>query len=439
MRVRTLVASSLVATAACGGSARTPTASPTAAVALDNSTDDSEDVPIDNAEALTQWRNTGVTGASFQQQLDAIPDDLELRRAMALALLRGGSLVCEDVVEQYMCGDSYFEFAPLAPTATFDDPCLRRQLALWSLQQLDGADAAELTDVLVELVSLRAPETELQPAAFALLASDDDVMRLALIRHAEEPLAESEAALLESSQARVFAARDLHLDSAFALLEPDRHHATMVAGLNDEALSSDTRSALITQLAADGKADTEAALIDLTSDTDCALAMLAAETLVARDRAHARHLPSRPTSADAADHMQALCMLQHDSNDTRREARLHTWFGADGLSVISESYDDYHDDSDPDADEEGDADEEEGEADPWATTVERDGSHTTTTERIRPGEIITETVTTAISSGYSCTGLTCSIGDTTITFTDAPDGSLHLESVATIAYNGCGC
>ena len=126
------------------------------------------------AEADKLWRELAPTGDDYDDKLAAIPEDPALRRMLARALIAGGNFACDETVYYEPCGGDMDDaaidkmlagatsgWAPLSATATFDEPCLRRRLALWSLGFLSAEDLANSRKQLVAIAKLRRPEQEL--------------------------------------------------------------------------------------------------------------------------------------------------------------------------------------------------------------------------------------------------------------------------------------
>lgn len=398
--------------------------------------------PKNDAEALALWQQLGLDGENYEDRLAAIPDDEAVRRPMAVALLEEGNFACTAVVHYEGCGEESVELAPIEPTAGLGEPCLRRRLALWALGEITADDARTLTDALVGLVEIPEPEDELHEQAFAVAV--DDAQRLALLAAARRKglhqLAETEAGKLTSIPARIEALRDLHIDAAADGLDPVAHRDVLLGALVDTELASQTRSAIMAQLAGDPAPAVNEALVDVASDQDCGLAMEAAELL--DRRGDASRLPARPASTDAGEHLRALCMLAHSSDPARQEAQWLSWFGSRPVLIEEEHYDEF---AEP-AEEDGE-DGEDGGFGPDGTGVEQSGKTTTTRSRIEG--------TVAASSAYldeplrtgewSCAGDACtgegtaSHGRYTVVFDEARDGSLHIVELKTYRWTGCLC
>ena len=417
---------------------------------------DIEDValkpPRTAAEALALWQQLAPSGENYEDRLAAIPEDEAVRRPMAVALLGQGNFECEAVVQYEGCGQESVELAPIEPTAGLDQPCLRRRLALWALDEITADDARTLTEALVGLVELPEPEDELREQAFAVAV--DDAQRLALLAAAKgkdlDELAEAEAAKLTTISARIAALRDLHIDAAAQGLDPVAHRDVLLGALVDDELASDTRRAIMSDLGGDPAPAVSQALVAVVDDDDCGLAMEAAELLASRG--DASHLPVRPASTDAGEHLRALCMLAHSSDTTRQEAQWLTWFGPDPVLIEDEHYNEF---AEPD-EEEGGEDGEGGEGDSEASAgvtqddgpeIEQVGKTTTTRTRIAGAEAASgEHLGERLGTGdWSCGGAECTAeestsgGRYTVVFAPARDGALYIVQLKTYRWSGCMC
>ena len=396
--------------------------------------------PRTKAEALALWQQLAPTGENYEDRLAAIPEDPAVRRPMAVALLEQGNFACEAVVKYEGCGQESVELGPIEPTAGLEQPCLRRRLALWALDQLTADDARALTEALVGLVELPEPEDELRTQAFAVAV--DDGQRLALLAAAKgkelHELAEAEAGKLITIAARVEALRDLHIDAAADGLDPVAHHDVLLAALVDTELASTTRRTIMSQLAGDQAPAVTEALVDVVDDDDCGLAMEAAELLASRG--DASHLPERPASTDAGAHLWALCMLAHASDAARQEAQWLTWFGPERVLFEHEHYNEF---AEP---EEESEDGDDGEYDSGDGTVVEQRGKSTFTRSMSPDAASHEYLGAHMITGdWDCDGRECTFRENaardryTVVFAPASDGSLHIVQLKTYRWSGCMC
>jgi len=397
--------------------------------------------PADDAAALALWAKLAPTGADYTDKLAAIPDDPKVARPMAIALLRGGDFECKKVVDAGSCGEEILEFEPLEPTAGFDDPCLRRRLAPWALEHLTPADVVALADELEGLVRLPPPEDDLPKAAFAVIPAGNDDLRLAFLAAAQaahrDELAQMEASGLVGDAALLEAAGKLSIDAAIKRLDPGKHRAARIAALGDTDLQVATREELLATFDGDRGADVRAALVALTADADCGLAMAAAERLAGLG--DPSYLPRRPDGQDVGDYLRALCLLAHDSDASRRDER---WakFLAKKVVIRAVHWNDFET-----AEDEGDDGDDGDDGDPDAPSGEIAEGHETnrwTTERRDDVDFDTRRFGTsgAICSG---TGGDCPIGDdggsTAVDFAETKDGHLQIVEIKDYHWTGCPC
>ena len=212
--------------------------------------------------ALAAWRQLGLRGDAWEYELDKIPDEPALLQALALAQLRHANLDCKSQVTAGGCGEDPGVF-DVSPSATWDDPCLQRQLALWSVAQLEWPDLAAEPDLVVRLVT-RPADVDLATAVLESTVDMPTDLKLRLIIAAVG--AGNEAAVgvalnyLPLDELRAVALT-LHLEEAFALLVAEPDDATFRAAILDEQLAAATRIMLIDELVAAASAS-EAPLID---------------------------------------------------------------------------------------------------------------------------------------------------------------------------------
>ncbi len=115
------------------------------------------------------WVKTS-DGENWMDRVETIPrDPPAVRRAMASYHLRSGRFWCPTVQRTSGCA-TRSTFLPPAATAGLDDPCLRRDVALWALDQIPEEDIdGPLYAAYVDMIKLRAPERELNQRALARL------------------------------------------------------------------------------------------------------------------------------------------------------------------------------------------------------------------------------------------------------------------------------
>lgn len=269
--------------------------------------------------SLAVWRRIAPTGADWEDKLQEIP--AAAARPLAIAVLHGGRFSCTRPATGD-CARPAYEVDPPADTAGFDDPCLRRLLALWSIDQVEDGDLATVKDALLAIAALPPPESELVAAAIHAVPETDQDTRLALIakawRAGQRDLVGNPIGALD--EPHLFAAvRDHHIDSALDILSAEGHRAIYLAAVNDEALGARARTAAIADLAAVTPpggplmrtdklpADLVAALTTAVKSRDCSVAAAAARAL--DQHGDHRFVPRRPRTANTGQLMRALCVL----------------------------------------------------------------------------------------------------------------------------------
>jgi hypothetical protein len=303
------------------------------------------DVQLDAA-----WRSLGIDGENWMDRVETIPrDPPAVRRAMASYHLRGGRFWCPTVQRTSGCA-TRSTFLPPSPTADIDDPCLRRDLALWALDQIPEEDIdGPLYAAYVELIKLRAPERELNQRALERLGDGTWLSENALWESMAAGNDEFvEANLDKLSPLRlVNAAREYHIDAALLALEPAAHLDTYVAALDQADLRFTTRVTVarrLVELLRDPAALPERARADALTDlrdfvrdhdVDCAVAGLAARLLPDPGKVVRR----RPRTDD--DVARLACTLLHAAGP--RGAHWRRAITRHELTVINHLEDPTHD------------------------------------------------------------------------------------------------
>ena len=373
--------------------------------------------PASSAAALALWKKLAPTGADYHQKLASIPADPAVRRPMALALLSGGDFACTRTVQYSECGEDRLEWADLDPAATFEDPCLRRRLALWALPELDAAEVATLADTILGFLEMEEPEAELQPAALAALARGPEALRLraysvAMARGMEEKIDVTGL----SEEGLVLAARHLGIDAAALALDRGRHLEHLAALLNDDAaMREETRGEILERLSeVQGVIATEA-IRKRAATGPCGLAMDAA--LALERRGDGSFLPRRWPHEDEDAARFALCLSMHDTDEGRARALLESFVGPEGVRVTRTERSEWaHMDRDPDA---GPLEEE---PDAGAEVV-------TSLDEI--AELVAQTIE------FENVDPTWERRE--VSFALAKDGGLRLDAFDFYRFNGCGC
>ena len=294
-------------------------------------------------DPIETWKLIAPTGGDFEEKLQEIPE--AQTETLALALLAGGNFACAPVMS---CGEALYIPDP-APTADFNDPCLRRMLAMWAVDQLEPDQQPK--DVLRALAAI--PDSQLAAQVIHAVPEADQDFRLELIAIAWKAgvhLADAVAALDEDHL--VTALVKDHIDAVIDQLTADRHRAEFVQAISDEQLSAKQRAQAMSEVAATdltttGKdvlaPDLQKALIKATHSPDCAVAAAAAHMF--ETRGDHRFGPKRPHTRKVEPMMRAMCVLaQYESLQRADEpSYLPGYLPAAGLDVVRVSYDEYAD------------------------------------------------------------------------------------------------
>ncbi|HLL23158.1 MAG TPA: hypothetical protein VK427_13560, partial [Kofleriaceae bacterium] len=270
-----------------------------------------------SADALSLWARIAPTGLDWEDKLGELPDAVQ--RPLAVALIEGGNFACMPPVPPSDCAAPAFDVKEPAPTAGFADPCLRRLLGLWAVNQLDDADLPRLRPALGAMVAIPPPESELVAAVLGAVPEDDHALRLELVAHAwragQRDVAAAAVGKLDEPRL-IEAVTKHHIDSAVEILSADGHRATYLAAVVDEQLGARARMRAMVDLAAIGDKlpdDVRAALVKAARARDCSVAATAAR-LLAR-AGDMRFVPVRPRGATTSKLMRALCVLASYERD----------------------------------------------------------------------------------------------------------------------------
>jgi len=306
-----------------------------------------------DADALALWKQIAPTGDDWRQRLDEIPTPSPIQHALAVALLRGGNFTC--VAPPQAC-HAPLEIAETKPDATFTDPCLRRELALWSIDQLDPEDAPQLRDALKQLAGLPPPESQLVADAIRL-ASADPALTFELIATAwkagQRDLVDGMMSSLDEPHL-IEAATKLHVDGAFEALTAATQRTVFLGAIADEQLDWKTRAQAMAELAGDDDKlapDLLKALVAATRSASCETAAAAAHEL---DR-HGEHayVPFKPVATQPEKLTHGLCVTTAYEQQAHADERspFTSYLPARGLELVTVTYDPY---SDVDTDGDGD-------------------------------------------------------------------------------------
>ncbi len=443
----------LLVVAACGAPAAPPAApvAPVTPVAAD-------DAPVDpprrdaagidwasarygtDDEALALWAQLHLTGANFELRVGELPEaPAGLREAMAKALLRAGGFACPVDLGPRCVGSELdremidYQFRVIPDDATLDDPCMRRVIAFWALDQLDDDTLShELSGDMVALAALPWPERELNRAA--LYRMQDPAVRLNMLAAAKTAgngeIADEMLGGLSADELRHLAI-DLHVDGAVTTLGADESTLDVFeAAVRDPALRRDTRIAAVRELAgfageaADPKAPAVrraiAALETARGGDDCLVAGVAAGAL---DGLGQRAQPAAAPRRGDASVIRWLCMQVGAATDDA-SAPWATLAGPAGVVIERRFHDPYivhslrqeHPDV-PDDDGDGFPDLPPDELDP-----DGDGDPTTWSEveRVSAGDFADavrgswDELARAITG---CEGTSCKVAGTHVTWT----------------------
>ncbi|HSD86556.1 MAG TPA: hypothetical protein VLB44_03540 [Kofleriaceae bacterium] len=366
-----------------------------------------------DADALGLWRQIAPTGADWSDKLDELPDEGTTSTQLALALLHGGNFTCPPTPAAGQCGAPVDVPEP-APTATFDDPCLRRMLAMWSIEQLEDDELGAVFDAFKAIAAIPPPESQLIAAALKAVPETDGARRLELFAIAfaagHRDLVNPMIGTLEEPQL-VEALQKHHIDGALDVLTIEAHRPLYLAAITDEKLDPAARAqAMFDLLAAEPTMpkDVHAAFVTATKSPNCSVAATAARQLVLRGE---RKLgPSRPRATTAAAMMRAMCVLaSYEQQQSADEASfLLGYVPQRGLEIVTVTYDSYS------------ATDDDGDGDP----------HTVRTSQLVPRTDVTlpELEDLVRALGH-CTGTVCKSDDREFRFTFKGDQLTRLEVV----------
>jgi hypothetical protein len=316
-----------------------------------------------DADALALWARIAPTGDDWEEKLAEVPSDSPIAHQLAIALLHEGNLTCA-APPRSKCDAAPLDLPAPADTATLTDPCLRRLLALWSIEQLDEDELPAVRDALRAIAAIPPPESQLVASAIRVIPERDLDGRYELIeiawRAGQHELVDGMLGTFDDAHL-VTAVSKLHVDGALAPLSAENQRATFLAAVTDEQLSVPGRRQAIDELVeiADAKlpspaklpADLRAALITAGKSRDCAVAAAAARAL---DQHGDRTLvPKVPHTRSPEVMMRQLCVLASFESMQRSDEPSYfpTYIAAKGLELVKVSYDPY---SDSDLDGDGD-------------------------------------------------------------------------------------
>ena len=307
-----------------------------------------------DGEALALWKQIAPTGEDWQQRLDEVPSTLV--KPLALALLREGNFACP--IDPPRGCSHQLTLTATNPDAGLSDPCVRRELALWSLDQLDRDDLPAVRDALKKIVALPPPESQLVADALQLAEPGDQDLRLELLgiawRAGQRELVNGQFGGFDEAHL-LTAATKLHVDGAFDGLSAQTQRMVFLNAVGDDQLQPATRAHVMAELLGDQDVlapDLKTALIAVaTKSVDCEAAAAAAHELVAHDVP--TYAPSRPRSSTPDAIVHGLCVLAAYEGHLRADqsSPFASFLPARGLELVRVTYDAY---SDVDTDGDGD-------------------------------------------------------------------------------------
>jgi hypothetical protein len=308
---------------------------------------------LSESELLAQWRSLVPEYRGWEVILDDLPH--VAAKVLARALLREGNFRCA-AAETVGCGaGGRARFHRPADSASIEDPCVRRHLALWAMDQLAPADVPALLPVLLQIAALPPPESELVAAVLELVGKvkDDEVqLRVYLAAHRAGHRELVADVLDELTEAGVFRAARENLDAALIMLDVSLAQDLYLAAVDNHELLPATRIHAIDELAADLASRGEKlprplkqALRRIGATESCALAASAIAVLIRNRDASA--IPRRRSSDTVADTTRSLCILARLEVAPRV---LQTLVGPAGIKTITRARQDLPDADDHDRD-----------------------------------------------------------------------------------------
>ena len=301
-------------------------------------------VTDDDARAL--WKRLAPT-QSHPDILHAMPG--EDAHKLALELLREGNFRCPPVGP--LCSGVPQDMAEVADDAGLDDPCFRREVAVWAIDWLEVDDMRTMRDPLGAILDIPAPEIEL-PATLLNkvrelgLAFDDQLPFIERAWKAGHRDAVNDVLSGLSPSELVQLYRVAHIDSALEMLPASDYRDVFLDAIKDEQLDTSTRATAISDLV-DGVNtlgdDLHAALLAAARAKDCAVAGVAALALDRRgDHTSA---PKWPHSPKLDVMMRSLCVLAAYEHDQRSDepSYLPGYIATSGFTLTHTIYDPYVD------------------------------------------------------------------------------------------------
>lgn len=372
-------------------------------------------------DSLALWAKIAPTGSDWTEKLDEVPHEYD--RSLAIALLRTGNFTCIPARPTRDCSMQLFDVPEPAPAAGMTDPCLRRLLALWAIEQLEPEDVPSVMDSLRAIVVIPPPESELVVAALRAVPETEQTKRLELIALAwsagQRELANASVGTLDEAHV-IEAVTKHHIDGALEVLSSEGHRATYLAAVADEAMGTKARAQAITELlSTDDKLapDLRAVLVKTVASKDCTVAANAVRALELRGER--KYIPKRPRAIMVDPMMRALCVLASYEQLQRSDegSLLATFVPAKGLERISVAYDVL-----AEVDQDGDGD-----------------PHTERSAELVPREdLVVPEIDDLVRAMRRCKGTTCTSDDREFRFGfKAVAGELHLYRLEIVERPPC--
>jgi hypothetical protein len=308
-----------------------------------------------DADVLAVWQRIAPTGADYSDKLDEIPE--EVSEKLALGLLRSGNFTCVPAAKPVRdCVQTPIDVPEPAPDATLADPCLRRLLAMWALNQLED-EVANARDALRAIVAIPPPESELVATALKAVPEDSLDTRLELFVIAfgagHRELVNSMLGTLDEPHL-IAAVKTHHMDGALEVMSAATHREIFVAAIGDDKLDGRARVQAISELlATDDKVakDARLAIVRATKANDCRVAAMASAFLVRNGEK--KFAPAKPHTGKPVVMMRALCVLASYEAALRADepSFLLGYVPKKGLELVTTTYDEYSEiDNDGDGD-----------------------------------------------------------------------------------------
>lgn len=364
-----------------------------------------------DADALALWNQIAPTGDDWSDKLDEIPGDGTISTQLAFALLHGGNFACKPLPQA--C-NAPLDLPDPAATATFDDPCLRRVLALWAIAQLEDDDVNFVRDSLLAIAALPPPESQLVASAIKVVPETEQDLLLQMLSTAyaagNRELVNGSVSTLD--EAHLISALTVHhIAGALELLSAEIHRPAYLSAIVDEKLAPVARANAIRELAASEdklSKEAHAAIVKATRSPDCSVAAVASRVLV--QRGEKKFGPLRPSSTKPAAMIRAMCVLAsyEQLQDADEPSYLLGYIPKRGLEQVTVTYDQYSD-----TDDDGDGD-----------------PHTTHQALIVPRtEVVLPEVEDMTRAFAHCKGTICQSDDREFRFTFKGDQLTRLEVV----------